>query len=408
MPNRKFAFIFLLLGTVITFKGQCNEIMPRFAEVIPNVTVPAGRDVEFPCIVENLGNYRAAWLKVESKAILSIHQNVITRNYRISLSHSDNKNFVLQLRHVQESDKGGYMCQLNTVPMMSQVGYLDVLFPPEIDLKSSSVDEMVREGSNITLSCLARGYPTPKVTWRREDNRPISVKGLDENVQQENTYEGEHLTLVNITRQHAGAYLCIAVNGVPPSVSKRLMLYVEYLPTVTVPGGFLGAELRTSPVLTCLVVSFPSSTIYWVKETGAGLTSGSKYNISTQNVGETKVQSNLSIHNLQETDLGVYKCLAKNTVGTGIAEIYLFKLETTTTTSKPASEVSHPLVLPPRGDYYPMYEDASSIQKEANTRMDSQGQAAVSKAWQGSRLDDSTSLSVIVCLVFLETWEVVT
>ncbi|GIY72698.1 lachesin, partial [Caerostris extrusa] len=69
----------------------------------------------------------AAWIKVETKAILTIYHHIITRNYRISLSHSDNRNFILQIRNVQESDKGGYMCQVNTVPMKSQVGYLDVL-----------------------------------------------------------------------------------------------------------------------------------------------------------------------------------------------------------------------------------------------------------------------------------------
>ncbi|GFQ66477.1 lachesin, partial [Trichonephila clavata] len=69
----------------------------------------------------------AAWIKVETKAILTIHHHIITRNYRISLSHSDNRNFILQIKNVQAADKGGYMCQVNTVPMKSQVGYLDVL-----------------------------------------------------------------------------------------------------------------------------------------------------------------------------------------------------------------------------------------------------------------------------------------
>lgn len=31
---------------------------PMFAEPIPNVTVPLGRDVSLPCVVENLGNYK--------------------------------------------------------------------------------------------------------------------------------------------------------------------------------------------------------------------------------------------------------------------------------------------------------------------------------------------------------------
>ncbi|UYV77053.1 K02A2.6-like [Cordylochernes scorpioides] len=69
----------------------------------------------------------AAWIKVETKAILTIHSHIITRNYRISLTHNDNRNFVLHIRNVQVLDGGGYMCQINTQPMMSQVGYVEIL-----------------------------------------------------------------------------------------------------------------------------------------------------------------------------------------------------------------------------------------------------------------------------------------
>lgn len=31
---------------------------PEFAEPIPNVTIPVGRDVSLPCVVSNLGNYK--------------------------------------------------------------------------------------------------------------------------------------------------------------------------------------------------------------------------------------------------------------------------------------------------------------------------------------------------------------
>lgn len=35
-----------------------EELPPYFAEVIPNVTVPRGRDAKIPCVVDNLGSYR--------------------------------------------------------------------------------------------------------------------------------------------------------------------------------------------------------------------------------------------------------------------------------------------------------------------------------------------------------------
>ncbi len=64
---------------------------------------------------------------METKTILTIHRHVISRNYRITLSHSDNRNWILHINNVQEADRGGYMCQVNTVPMLSQIGYLDVV-----------------------------------------------------------------------------------------------------------------------------------------------------------------------------------------------------------------------------------------------------------------------------------------
>lgn len=39
--------------------------------------------------------------------------------------------------------------------------------------------------------------------------------------------EGEIVNLTKVTRSEMGAYLCIAANGVPPSVSKRIMLHVH-------------------------------------------------------------------------------------------------------------------------------------------------------------------------------------
>lgn len=40
-------------------------------------------------------------------------------------------------------------------------------------------------------------------------------------------YEGEVLELTRISRLDMGAYLCIASNGVPPTVSKRIKVSVD-------------------------------------------------------------------------------------------------------------------------------------------------------------------------------------
>lgn len=57
------------------------------------------------------------------------------------------------------------MCQINTVPMRSMVGYLDVVFPPQMIVNETSTDVVAAEGSNVTLQCRARGYPEPTIQW---------------------------------------------------------------------------------------------------------------------------------------------------------------------------------------------------------------------------------------------------
>jgi len=42
-----------------------------------------------------------------------------------------------------------------------------------------------------------------------------------------NVVDGEVLHITKVSRLHLGAYLCIASNSVPPSMSKRVLLRVQ-------------------------------------------------------------------------------------------------------------------------------------------------------------------------------------
>ena len=125
-----------------------------------------------------------------------------------------------------ESDRGCYMCQINTEQMKQQNGCLDVNVSPEIDYLKTSKDVVVQEGENVTLVCKASGHPTPRITWRREDGENI-IRSPARDKRGEKKYEGENLTIARVTRAQMGAYLCIARNDVPPTVSKRISLNVN-------------------------------------------------------------------------------------------------------------------------------------------------------------------------------------
>ena len=81
--------------------------------------------------------------------------------------------------------------------------------------------------------------PQPNITWRREDGRPIfreagggagaenAAGGRGGPRRDLSVHQGEYLDLQDISREQMGAYLCIASNKIPPSVSKRITLVVE-------------------------------------------------------------------------------------------------------------------------------------------------------------------------------------
>ncbi len=58
------------------------------------------------------------------------------------------------------------------------VHYLVSSVPPQIIDKETSTDLVVKEGSNVTLHCKAKGHPEPYVMWRREDNTEIQYNGV--------------------------------------------------------------------------------------------------------------------------------------------------------------------------------------------------------------------------------------
>ncbi|KAJ8679701.1 hypothetical protein QAD02_015488, partial [Eretmocerus hayati] len=100
---------------------------PEFVKEIGNITVPAGRSVKLACTVKDLGSYKVAWMLFDQSAILTVHNHVITRNPRISVSHDKHRTWYLHINDVQEEDKGRYMCQINTATAKTQYGYLHVV-----------------------------------------------------------------------------------------------------------------------------------------------------------------------------------------------------------------------------------------------------------------------------------------
>lgn len=202
-----------------------HENEPKFSESIKNTSAVIGKDATLHCYVESLGMYKVGWMRSD-QTVLSVGK-MVTQNSRYSVSHVESNQWSLKIHNVRESDEGCYLCQINTQPLLKQSGCIQLHYPPDISDENSSTDTTIHEGRNATLHCSARGNPTPRIFWRRDGGIPIKVRNEAGSMSFVDIFNGSSLALVNVRRDQMSAYLCIAVNGVEPAISKRIFLRVQ-------------------------------------------------------------------------------------------------------------------------------------------------------------------------------------
>ncbi|XP_057335398.1 lachesin-like isoform X1 [Microplitis mediator] len=314
------ALIICVLASVNAFTDPAADL-PRFGKPLNNLTISVGREAIFTCIVENLGPYKVAWLRVDTQTILTIASHVITKNHRIAVTHSGHRTWSLHIKDTRETDRGWYMCQVNTDPMSSNTGFLEVVVPPDILDYPTSTDMVVRENSNVTLRCAATGTPEPTVTWRREAGGMITLSNWHEVP----VLEGPELTLTRVTRQHMGPYLCIASNGVPPSVSKRIVLIVHFAPMIWIENQLIGAYEGQMLVLECHSEAYPRPIVYWTRPNNETIVNDNNYKSEVTADGyETTMK--LIIKNVRIQDFGSFRCIATNSLGENDGRIKIYKI----------------------------------------------------------------------------------
>ncbi|XP_050737874.1 hemicentin-1-like [Eriocheir sinensis] len=259
---------------------------PHFTEEVENQTVVVGRDGTMRCSVKNLGSHQIAWMKADTQTLLSISNTMISRNYRIRVRHSDNTTWFLHLENVNLTDRGNYMCQINTVPPISKQGYLEVVVPPEILDEETSTDVEVKEDAPAQLRCGAKGYPAPEIKFTKERGGQVryATKGMPGAVPSSTTVDEDGLKRTTavlafntVTRGDMGHYLCIASNGVPPK------------------------QADASP--------YPRPVVFWQDSSGKMIISGGRFRVKETQVGYStpKILTMLTISDITQEDFTTYR-----------------------------------------------------------------------------------------------------
>ena len=195
-------------------------------------------------------------------------------------------------------------------------------------------------GDNITLTCIANGFPSPSIVWLKEGSQLVG----DDRVVITNTTNATlvgspHLaaasSTISITGAQlgdAGSYLCQVVNEngnmtqeistvsvfgecKNQSISNISFFSFSVQPVIVVPPP---APIATTPgnnlTLQCNASGYPAVTITWLRDgmpTDAGSVTVTTSNSSD---GVVLVSSVLTLVNVEAEDSGSYSCRAVNNV----------------------------------------------------------------------------------------------
>ncbi|KAJ8378643.1 hypothetical protein AAFF_G00237670 [Aldrovandia affinis] len=222
---------------------------------------------------------------------------------------SDNS---LHLSQVRAEDEGTYTCvSENSVGKAEASGTLQVRVPPQIVVRPR--DQISAQGRTVTFLCGTKGNPPPAVFWQKEGSQILLFPSQPpaQSGRFSVSLSGE-LTIADVHAEDSGYYICQAIS-VAGSILTKALLEVENAPADRVPPIIRqGPANQTLPQgataqLQCHVMGNPSPSIQWEKD-------GQR--ILGDDARITLIQNGtLQIMALQETDSGVYTCVASSSSG---------------------------------------------------------------------------------------------
>ncbi|XP_022235164.1 lachesin-like, partial [Limulus polyphemus] len=223
----------------------------------------------------------------------------------------------LTISKIQETDAGLYQCQviIGAIGKITADVHVLVRIPPVIS-DNSTRSIMTSSGSTVSLYCYAMGYPKPRISWRREKNVLLPT-GLA-------VFDGNVLTIRNVTKYHRGTYFCVADNGVGKGARRNVGVEVEFAPVVTTDRRRYGQALQYDMDLQCHVESFPSSSVIWLKD-GVEINNNQHYHISMFSTADEFTDSTLRVISIEKKQYGNYSCKAMNKLGSDERDIELIE-----------------------------------------------------------------------------------
>uniref|UniRef100_A0A8B9TKJ6 Cell adhesion molecule DSCAML1 n=1 Tax=Anas platyrhynchos TaxID=8839 RepID=A0A8B9TKJ6_ANAPL len=270
------------------------ESIPTMLDSFQSREVKAGRLVELPCIASGYPNPAIRWLK--DGRPLPADGRWAKRITGLSISD------------LRVEDSGTYICEVtNTFGSAEVTGTLTVIDPLRVTLTPKKLKTGI--GSTVILSCALSGSPEYVIRWYRNTELVvvddyISIRGIS----------NETLLITAAQKSHSGAYQCFATRKSQTAQDFSIITLEDGTPRIV--SSF--SEKVVNPgeqfSLMCAAKGAPPPTVTWaLDDEPIPRDNGHRTNQYTMSDGTTV--SHMNVTSPQIKDGGVYRCTARNSVG---------------------------------------------------------------------------------------------
>ncbi|GAB0198482.1 hemicentin-2 [Grus japonensis] len=310
---------------------------PAILAVTPSLKALVGEDVTLECWVSGVPPPRIVWYKGEQV---------------VAAFPPGTQRAILRLQAVREEDAGRYVCEaLSNADVTFDGTVLDVGSAPHFPEPLGDV--AVEVGESVSLLCRAEGSPPPRVTWSRQDGKPVTgwhgprgvssqleaaellINSASEDDQAIYICEAQNefgkiraevapsgrysvradgsLHVDQASQGDAGRYTCEVTNAFG-SHRQDTSLVVHVPPSIELGPVLVTATEGAAVALRCNATGVPPPTVTWTKGTEP-VSPSSRYHLNPNGT--------LLIPSPSPGDAGTYFCTATNTAGFSIREMQL-------------------------------------------------------------------------------------
>ncbi|XP_006565869.1 neogenin isoform X5 [Apis mellifera] len=296
--------------------------LPGFEKEPQDTMVYPGQIAYLSCtLLATSSSLIIQWLKDE-------HPLIISMDSRMTILPSG----ALEIDNVKTEDVGSYRCNASSygqyrLSNKAQLGLLSDIdqesTPPVFIAKP--LQQVIIEGSTITLECAANGYPKPSILWLK-DGVAIDLTSFKSRYSR---IAASSLVISNVEEIDNGSYQCRAENEVE-ILDATADLIVQVPPRfIKKPEDKIASENQDLE-FECEIYGKPQPKITWLKN-GERITLSAYWQIVNG--------YNLRINGLLPIDAGIFQCIGTNSAGTVQAAARL-------TINQPKKAISHKSTTP--------------------------------------------------------------